>query len=72
MYMKKKVAIIGTVDLPANYSGAQILAEHLIKNLQQEYDLSVYCSEKKYAKGNRTVSYLGAKLHALDFDTLLI
>lgn len=70
--MKKKVAIIGTVDLPANYDGAQILAEHLIKNLQQEYDLSVHCSEKKYAKGIRAVSNLGAKLHALDFDTLLI
>ena len=70
--MKKKVAIIGTVDLSANYSGAQTLAEHLIKNLQQEYDLSIYCAEKKHAKGNRTVSNLGAKLHALDFDTLLI
>lgn len=70
--MKKKVAIIETVDLPANYGGAQTLAEHLIKNLQQEYDLSVYCAEKNHAKGNRPVSNLGTKLHALDFDTLLI
>jgi hypothetical protein len=70
--MNKKVAVIETVGLPANYESAQTLTEHLIKNLQQEYDLSVHCSEKKYAKGNRAVSNLGAKLHALDFDTLLI
>ena len=68
MHMKKKVAIIGTVGLPANYGGFETLAEHLVKNLHQQYELSVYCSGKKYAKGNRPSSYLGAKLHYLPLE----
>lgn len=66
--MKKKVAIIGTVGLPANYGGFETLAEHLVKNLGNEYDLNVYCSSKRYSKSQRKKEYEGAKLHYLPFD----
>lgn len=68
MYTKKKVAIIGTVGLPANYGGFETLTEHLVKHLNQEYDLSVYCSGKKYPKHQRQDQYLGAKLHYLPLE----
>jgi glycosyltransferase involved in cell wall biosynthesis len=68
MYSKKKVAIIGTVGLPANYGGFETLTEHLVKNLHQEYALSVYCSGKKYPKHQRQDQYLGAKLHYLPLE----
>ena len=45
-----KVAIIGTVGVPANYGGFETLAEHLVKNLDFKYDFTVYCFGKKYKK----------------------
>ncbi len=48
MTAKKKIAIIGTVGLPAKYGGFETLADHLVKNLDKEFDLTVYCSAKKY------------------------
>ena len=58
----KKVAIIGTVGLPAKYGGFETLADQLVKNLDNEYDLTVYCSGKKYPKGQRPASYRNARL----------
>lgn len=55
-----KVAIIGTVGVPANYGGFETLVEQLIRNNKsEELQYSVYCSTKTYDK-KRWV-YHGAK-----------
>lgn len=66
--MKKSVAIIGTVGVPANYGGFETLAEHLIENLGNEYDLHVYCSGRKYPKEERKKIYKKANLHYVPLD----
>lgn len=66
--MKKSVAIIGTVGVPANYGGFETLAEHLIENIGNEYDLHVYCSGKKYPKSGRKETFKKAKLHYVPLD----
>ena len=45
---KKKVAIIGTVGIPAKYGGFETLTEQLINNLHNEFDFTVYCSGLSY------------------------
>ncbi len=62
---KKKLAIIGTVGLPARYGGFETLTEHLVKQLGDQYDITVYCSGKKYPKETRKNDYLGARLKYL-------
>ena len=59
---KSKIAIIGTVGLPAKYGGFETLAEHLVTHLYDKYDFTVYCSGKKYNKEEKIASYKGAKL----------
>lgn len=45
----KKVAIIGTVGLPAKYGGFETLVEQLVKhNKSEDLQYSVYCSKKSY------------------------
>lgn len=58
--MNKKIAIIGTVGVPAKYGGFETLTEYLIKNLSQDFDITVFCSGKNYEKKRET--YNGAKL----------
>ncbi len=65
---KKRVAVIGTVGLPAKYGGFETLAEHLVDNLNGVYDFSIYCSGKKYPKEKRVKFYKGAKLIYLPLD----
>jgi len=65
---RKKIAIIGTVGVPANYGGFETLAEHLIENLGKKHEITVYCSEKKYPKNERKTSYKGATLKYLPLD----
>jgi glycosyltransferase involved in cell wall biosynthesis len=65
---KKKVAVIGTVGLPARYGGFETLAEHLVEEIGGEFEMSVYCSAKKYKKSERIKEYKGAKLYYLPFD----
>ena len=64
--MTKKVAIIGTVGLPANYGGFETLAEHLTKELYQDFDITVYCSAKSYSEKLET--YNDCKLHYINFE----
>ena len=45
---KKKVAIIGTVGIPAKYGGFETLTEQLVNNLHSEFDFTVYCSGLSY------------------------
>lgn len=66
--MKTRIAIIGTVGLPANYGGFETLTEHLVEELSDTYDMTVYCSGKKYPKNKRSTHYKNAKLVYLPFD----
>jgi glycosyltransferase involved in cell wall biosynthesis len=66
--LKKKIAIIGTVGVPANYGGFETLAEHLIEDLGKKHDITVYCSGKKYPKAERVATYKNAKLKYLPLD----
>jgi glycosyltransferase involved in cell wall biosynthesis len=68
MEEKKKIAIIGTVGLPANYGGFETLTDHLVRNLNEEYDLTVYCSGKKYPREIRKASYQNARLKYIPLD----
>jgi glycosyltransferase involved in cell wall biosynthesis len=68
MEIKKKVAIIGTVGLPANYGGFETLTDHIVRNLGEQYDLTVYCSGKKYPSKERKPKYLNARLKYLPLD----
>ena len=55
-----KVAVIGTVGVPANYGGFETLVEQLIRqNTNEELQYAVYCSKKSYTD-ERWV-YHGAK-----------
>lgn len=45
---KKRIAIIGTVGIPAKYGGFETLTEQLVKNLHSELDFTVYCSGLSY------------------------
>lgn len=65
---KQRVAIIGTVGIPACYGGFETLAEHLASNLTRNYAVTVYCSGKKYKKEERLKTYKGAKLVYLPLD----
>ncbi len=64
--MKKKVSIIGSVGLPANYGGWETLVNHLTLNLSAVVDFEVYCSAKKYK--SRLDSFNGAKLKYINLD----
>lgn len=63
--MKKKVAIIGTVGVPASYGGFETLVENIIgNNASEDVEYLVYCSGKSYQE--RLVSYKGAKLNYIN------
>lgn len=56
-----KVAIIGTVGVPANYGGFETLVEQLVRhNNSEDLQYAVYCSKKSY-NDERWV-YHGAKI----------
>lgn len=65
---KDKIAIIGTVGLPAKYGGFETLAEHLVTQLSYQYDFTVYCSKKKYRKEEQLTNYKGAKLKYIPLE----
>ncbi len=79
---KTKLAIIGSVGLPAAYGGFETLTEHLVNNLNTDYDITVYCSGKKYKKDQRQKYYKNARLkyipleangvHSILYDTISI
>jgi glycosyltransferase involved in cell wall biosynthesis len=66
---ESKIAVIGTVGVPANYGGFETLAEnlvryHLASNLLSE--LAVYCSSKSYTQ--KLESYFGAELRYINLN----
>src|ERR1700759_2653850 len=65
---KKKIAIIGTVGIPARYGGFETLGGHLVRHMSDENNVSVDCTKKKYAREERRREYGGARLIYLPFD----
>ena len=63
---KMKVAIIGTVGVPACYGGFESLVDNLLDHTPQGVEYTVFCSAKKYR--DRLPSYKGARLVYLDRD----
>jgi len=53
-----KIAIVGTVGVPASYGGFETLVEHLIDGSERQ--MTVYCSGTHY--NDRVEQYKGAKL----------
>jgi glycosyltransferase involved in cell wall biosynthesis len=63
MKSKLRVAVIGTTGLPARYGGFETLTHHLVDQLGDEMDFTVYCSNKYFAKSTSRLSvFNGAKL----------
>ena len=56
----KKIAIVGTNGIPAQYGGYETLAENLTYNLNSDYDFIVYCSKKN--QKSKLSSYNNSKL----------
>lgn len=70
--MKNKIAIIGTVGVPANYGGFETLAHFLVEHtssndFDKESELMVYCSKHSYPKSERKPNIKKAKLIYLPF-----
>lgn len=55
-----RVAIVGTVGLPARYGGFETLAHYLVEHLGNEFDFTVYCSGPDYKE--RPPEFMGARL----------
>ena len=61
MTKKKRVAVIGTVGVPAKYGGFETLVENIIgENASESVEYTVFCSGKSYQE--RNTSYKGAVL----------
>ena len=43
MKVKKKVAIVGSVGLPANYGGFETMVNYLTLQKNNEIDFTVFC-----------------------------
>ena len=57
----KKVAVIGTVGVPASYGGFETLVENIIgENASEGIEYTVFCSSKSYKE--QKTEYKGAKL----------
>jgi len=65
MIKKKKVAIIGTVGLPANYGGFETMVKYLTKQKNEENNFTVFC--QKTPKTKQLRDYNGCKLIYLPF-----
>ena len=65
--MKKKVAIIGIVGLPAKYGGFETLVEYLTLYTNSFIDYSVFCSKKYY--NIRLKEYNSSKLIYIPFNS---
>ncbi len=59
---KTRLAIIGTVGVPARYGGFETLAHQLVTNLNEELDITVYNSTKHYTAEERVKEWNGAKI----------
>jgi glycosyltransferase involved in cell wall biosynthesis len=62
----KKISIVGTVGLPAKYGGWETLVSNLTIHLNQEFDLTVFCSGLKYK--DQLSEYNGARLEYINLN----
>lgn len=58
----KRIAIIGSVGIPANYGGFETLTQNLVDHLGDSNEITVFCSRKAYTKSERKKTYKGARL----------
>lgn len=70
MQRNMKVAVIGTVGIPAVYGGFETLVEYLTKYLGNQLDFTVYCSSRAYPSkmevyNNSYLSYIPLKANGL-------
>jgi len=65
MTKKKKVAIIGSVGLPANYGGFETMVFYLTKEKNKEFDFTVFC--ETLPKEKRLSEFHGSVLRYLPF-----
>lgn len=61
-----KIAIIGTVGLPSNYGGFETLVENITKEINQKFDITIYCSAKSYS--NKLKTYNNCRLHYINLE----
>jgi glycosyltransferase involved in cell wall biosynthesis len=66
VFVRKKIAIIGTVGLPATYGGWETLVDHLTRHLSETFDINVFCSSKRYDV--KLSVYNGATLQYINLD----
>lgn len=67
--LRPRVAIVGTVGLPAAYSGFETLAEHLVRYNERQglpAQVAVYCSTRAFEE--RPAAYHGAELRYVNLD----
>ncbi len=62
--IKKKLAIVGIVGVPANYGGFETLTDNLLDLLPKFYDVTVFCESKAYPK--KLEKFKEAKLEYLN------
>lgn len=64
--MKKKIAIIGTNGIPAQYGGFETLVEYLAEYLSNDFEITVFCSSATQKK--KLHKYKGVNLKYLNFN----
>jgi glycosyltransferase involved in cell wall biosynthesis len=58
---KPKLAIVGTVGVPAKYGGFETLAEYILEDMVHHFEVTVFCETNAY-KGKKLTRYKGAEL----------
>lgn len=58
----ESLGIVGTVGVPAKYGGFETLVHYLVSNLNNQYDMTVYCSQSAYKEEEQISQWNGAKL----------
>lgn len=80
MCTTKKIAIVGSVGIPANYGGFETFVDYMSQYVSNKFDLTVYCSSKSYKeKMNRynkaRLKYIPLKatgIQSIPYDILSI
>ena len=70
----KKVAIIGTVGLPAKYGGFENFVEQLVQRLWDDFEITVYCQKSAYKDHPDRINKVSLRyipLHANGMQSIL-
>lgn len=62
MSKMKRIAIVGSVGIPANYGGFETLTENLVEELSDSNEITVFCSGRTYKRAERKPFFKNAKL----------